>query len=169
MAEITFKGKKVTTTGWLPAVGSSAPDFKLTQGNLEDASLASFTGKVKILNIVPSLDTGVCAASARAFNKAADGLAGVVVLTISRDLPFAQKRFCEAEGIKAVVPLSELRDRSFGTAYGAAMLDGPLAGLLSRAVVVLDRDDVVVYTQQVPEITQEPDYAPALTAARKAL
>ncbi|MCX7027853.1 MAG: thiol peroxidase [Spirochaetes bacterium] len=169
MAAITFKGNKITTSGSLPAVGNRAPDFKLTRSDLADAGLSAFAGKVKILNIVPSLDTGVCAASARAFNKAADGLEGVVVLTISRDLPFAQKRFCEAEGIKAVVPLSELRDRKFGAAYGVEMLDGPLAGLLSRAVVVLGRDDKVVYTQQVPEIGQEPDYASALAAARKAL
>ncbi len=118
---------------------------------------------------MPSLDTGVCAASARAFNKAAENLGSVVVLTISRDLPFAQKRFCEAEGIKAVVPLSELRNREFGKKYGVEMTSGPLAGLLSRAVVVLNRDNKVVYTQQVPEIAQEPDYAAALAAARSAL
>jgi thioredoxin-dependent peroxiredoxin len=169
MAQITFKGNKVNTSGNLPALGSRAPDFRLTGGDLADLGLGAFSGKVKILNIVPSLDTGVCAASARAFNKAADGLAGVVVLTISRDLPFAQKRFCEAEGIKAVVPLSELRDRSFGEAYGVAMLDGPLAGLLSRAVVVLGKDDKVLYTQQVGEIAQEPDYASALAAVKRAL
>lgn len=169
MATITFKGNPVHTSGNLPAVGTKAPEFKLTRDSLADAGLADFAGKVKILNIVPSLDTGVCAASARAFNKAADSLGGAVVLTVSRDLPFAQKRFCEAEGIKAVVTLSELRDREFGKAYGAAMADGPLAGLLSRAVVVLDKADKVVYVEQVPEIAQEPDYASALAAARKAL
>ncbi len=169
MASITFKGNKVTTVGNLPALGGKAPDFSLTMGNLADVGLAEFADKVKILNIVPSLDTGTCAASARAFNKAADGMDGVVVLTISRDLPFAQKRFCEAEGIKAVVPLSELRNRDFGRNYGVEMKDGPLAGLLSRAVVVLDKDNRVTYTQQVPEIAQEPDYAAALAAAKKAL
>jgi thiol peroxidase len=158
MAAITFKGNKVNTSGNLPVVGVKAPDFKLTRGNLADVGLAAFSGKVKILNIVPSLDTGVCAASARVFNKAADGLEGVVVLTV-----------CEAEGIKAVVPLSELRDRAFGASYGAEMLDGPLAGLLSRAVVVIGKDDRVVYTQQVAEIGQEPDYASALAAAKKSL
>jgi len=169
MATITLKGNKVLTIGTLPALGAKAPDFSLTKGDLGDVGLSEFAGKVKILNIVPSLDTGTCAASARAFNKAADGMDGVVVLTISRDLPFAQKRFCEAEGIKAVVPLSELRHRDFGKSYGVEMKDGPLAGLLSRAVVVLDRDNKVTYTQQVPEITQEPDYASALAAAKKAL
>lgn len=169
MSTITFKGNPVHTSGSLPAVGAKAPDFRLTTGTLSEVSLADFAGKVKIVNIVPSLDTGVCAASARAFNKAADGLGGVVVLTVSRDLPFAQKRFCEAEGIKAVVPLSELRDRKFGAAWGAEMIDGPLAGLLSRAVVVLDKADKVVYVEQVPEIAQEPAYAAALEAAKKAL
>lgn len=168
MANITFKGNPVHTSGTLPAVGSKAPDFKLTTKNLTDVSLKDYAGKVKILNIVPSIDTGVCAASARAFNKAADQLGNAVVLTISRDAPFAQIRFCEAEGIRSVVTLSELRDRSFGEAYGAAMLDGPLAGLLSRAVLVLSSDDRVVYVQQVPEIAQEPDYASALAAAKQA-
>ncbi|MFA6366182.1 MAG: thiol peroxidase [Candidatus Hydrogenedentales bacterium] len=169
MAKITHKGNPISTVGTLPALGSKAPDFLLTKRDLSDASLADFAGMVKILNIVPSLDTGVCAASARAFNKAADGLGGAVVLTISRDLPFAQNRFCEAEGIKAVVPLSELRNRNFGKDYGVAILDGLLAGLLSRAVVVLDKDDKVAYTQQVPEIGQEPDYKSALEAAKKLL
>ncbi len=169
MAKITLKGNPISTIGYLPALGAKAPDFKLTKGDLSDASLSDFSGKVKILNIVPSLDTGVCAASARAFNKAADQLGGAVILTISRDLPFAQKRFCEAEGIEAVVPLSELRNRDFGKAYGVEIVDGPMAGLLSRAVVVLDAENKVVYTQQVPEIAQEPDYRGALDAARKAL
>lgn len=169
MATITFKGNPVHTLGDLPAMGSAAPDFSLTRGDLADIGLSAFAGKVKILNIVPSLDTGVCAASARAFNKAAENLGDVVVLTISRDLPFAQKRFCEAEGIKAVVPLAEMRDREFGRKYGVEMTSGPLAGLLSRAVVVLNKENVVVYTQQVPEIAQEPDYVGALAAAKAAL
>jgi len=169
MATIALKGTRISTIGTLPAVGSAARDFLLTRNDLSDAGLKDFPGKVKILNIVPSLDTGVCAASARAFNKAAEALGEVVILTISRDLPFAQKRFCEAEGIKAVITLSELRTRAFGASYGVEIVDGPMAGLLSRAVVVLGKDDKVVYTEQVPEITQEPDYQAALAAARKAL
>jgi len=169
MATITFKGNPVQTIGTLPAKGSKAPDFRLTGSDLKDVALADFSGRVKILNIVPSLDTGVCAASARAFNKAAASLGNVVILTISRDLPFAQKRFCEAEGIDKVITLSELRDREFGKAYGVEMTTGLLAGLLSRAVVVLDAQNIVVYTQQVPEIAQEPDYESALSAAKKAL
>jgi thiol peroxidase len=169
MATITFKGNPVQTSGTLPAKGTKAPDFRLTGSDLKDVGLADFAGRVKILNIVPSLDTGVCAASARAFNKAAASLGNVVILTISRDLPFAQKRFCEAEGIDKVVTLSELRDREFGKTYGVEMITGPLAGLLSRAVVVLNKDNTVVYTQQVPEIAQEPDYESALLAAKKAL
>lgn len=169
MANITHKGNPVHTIGNLPAVGSSAPDFSLTRNDLVDVGLKDFAGKVKILNIVPSLDTGTCAASARAFNKAAEALGDTAILTISRDLPFAQKRFCEAEGIKAVVTLSEMRSQNFGKAYGVVLADGVLAGLFSRAVVVLDRNNKVVYTQQVPEIGQEPDYNSALQAAKKAL
>jgi thiol peroxidase len=168
MATITFKGNPVHTSGELPKIGSKAPDFKLTKGDLSEVGLGQFDGKVCILNIVPSLDTGVCAASARAFNLKAKGLGNTVVLTISRDLPFAQKRFCEAEGIDTVIPLSELRDRAFGKAYGADMIDGPLAGLLSRAVVVVDPTGTIRYTQQVPEIAQEPDYDAALAAAKAA-
>lgn len=168
MATITFKGSSIHTSGELPKLGGSLPDFKLTTSGLSDVSLADFKGKTLILNIVPSLDTGICAASARAFNLKIKELGGALVLTVSRDLPFAQKRFCEAEGIDAVVTLSELRDRKFGEAYGVVMLDGPLAGLLSRAVVVADARGRVVYTEQVPEIAQEPDYARALAAARSA-
>ena len=168
MAEITFKGNKVTTSGTLPAVGSKAPEFKLTRGSLADVTLAEFAGKKKVLNIVPSLDTGVCAASARRFDQAASDLGDTVVLTISRDLPFAQKRFCSAEGLERIVTLSEVRNRDFGKAYGVEQVDGPLAGLLARAVVVLDANDKVVYAQQVPEITTEPDYDAALAAVKKA-
>jgi len=167
MATITLKGNPIHTSGELPAVGSKAPEFRLTRSDLSDASLADFAGFKKILNIVPSLDTGVCAASARRFNQEAAAVDGVRILTISRDLPFAQKRFCEAEGIDKVVTLSELRDREFGKTYGVEMITGPLAGLLSRAVVVLNKDNTVVYTQQVPEIAQEPDYESALLAAKK--
>lgn len=164
MATITFKGNPITTSGELPKVGQKAPDFQLTRGDLKDVGLAEFAGKKKILNIVPSLDTGICAASARRFNVEAAKLSNVVILTISDDLPFAMKRFCTAEGIEAVVPLSEMRHRDFGAAYGVRMTAGPLAGLLSRAVLVLDENDVVVYGEQVPEIAQEPDYEKALAA-----
>lgn len=168
MATITHRGATIHTSGELPKPGSRLPDFKLTKADLSDVGLADFKGKTLILNIVPSLDTGVCAASARAFNTRIKGMGGALVLTISRDLPFAMKRFCEAEGIDTVVPLSELRNRDFGTAYGATILDGLLAGLLSRAVVVADPAGKVVYTEQVPEIGQEPDYAKALAAAKAA-
>lgn len=166
MADITLKGNKVHTKGSLPAVGSRVPDFLLTRADFSDARLADFKGKRKILNIVASLDTGVCAASARRFNLEAAQLPNVVILTISNDLPYAQKRFCEAEGIKEVVTLSQLRNRDFGAAYGVEMTDGPLAGLLSRAVLVVDENDKVLDAQQVPEITQEPDYARAIAAVK---
>jgi len=169
MATITLKGNQIHTSGSLPPVGGGAPDFRLTKGDLSDASLADFAGKVKILNIVPSLDTSVCALSAKKFNEEIKNIGGAVVLNISRDLPFAQSRFCKAEGVDTVIPLSDLRDRSFGKAYGAEIVDGPMAGLLSRAVVVVDASNRVVYTQQVPEIGQEPDYAAAVAAAKKVL
>jgi len=164
VATITLKGNPIHTVGELPRPGSKAPDFRLTRGDLSDVTLADFAGKRKLLNIVPSLDTGVCAASARRFNLEASKVHGAVLLTISRDLPFAQKRFCEAEGIDGVVMLSELRDAKFGQDYGARIIDGPLASLLSRAVVVLDAQDRVVYVEQVPEIGQEPAYDKALAA-----
>ncbi len=166
MATIALKGNPIHTVGDLPALGTGAPDFSLTRGDLGDVSLKDFAGKRKLLNIVPSLDTGVCAASARRFNMEAAKVPGAVILTVSRDLPFAQQRFCEAEGIKEVVPLSELRDRDFGDDYGVRIADGPLAGLLSRAIVVLDEKDKVVYHEQVPDIVQEPDYEKALAALR---
>lgn len=164
MATVTLKGHTIHTSGELPKQGEQAPDFQLTGGDLGDKSLKDFAGKRKILNIVPSLDTGVCAASARRFNQEAAKLKNVVILSISNDLPFAQTRFCAAEGIKEVVSLSELRSRAFGDAYGVRISDGPMAGLLSRAVVVLDENDKVIYTEQVPEIAQEPDYEKALAA-----
>ncbi len=166
MANITLRGNPIHTAGELPKVGESAPDFKLTGANLKDVSLATFAGKKKILNIVPSLDTPVCATSTRHFNQDAGALPNVAVLVISNDLPFAQKRFCTTEGLANVVALSELRSRAFGDDYGARIADGPMAGLLSRAVVVIDEHDKVVYTEQVPEIAQEPDYAKALAAAK---
>ena len=166
MATIKLGGNEIHTVGELPKKGDKAPDFKLTRSDLKDVSLADYAGKKKILNILPSLDTGVCAASTRRFNEEAAKLGNTVILTISNDLPFAQKRFCEAEGIKEVVPLSELRARDFGEAYGVRIADGPMAGLMSRAVLVLDENDVVVHAEQVPEIAQEPDYASAFAAAR---
>lgn len=169
MASITHKGNRIHTAGELPAAGLRAPDFRLTGADLKDLGLRDFAGKVKILNIVPSLDTGVCATSARKFDAEIAKLPGAVLLTVSRDLPFAASRFCKAEGLANIMTLSEMRDRSFGKAYGVEILDGLLAGLLSRAVVVIDARDSVAYTEQVPEIGQEPDYAAALAAAGKAL
>ena len=166
MATITFKGDSIHTIGTLPSVGATAPDFLLTSGELSDVHLADYTGKKKILNIVPSLDTGVCATSARTFDKRVADLSDTVCLTISADLPFASSRFCKTEGVENVVTLSEMRDRAFGKDYGVEIIDGPLAGLLSRAVVVLDEDNVVRYTEQVPEIAQEPDYNAALDAVK---
>jgi thiol peroxidase len=164
MAEITFKGDPIHTCGSLPAPGTPAPAFSLTNGSLTDVSLDAFAGKKKVLSIVPSLDTGICAISTRAFNQRASSLADTVVLTISADLPFAQGRFCAAEGIKNVTSLSSFRSPEFGSDYGVTITDGPLAGLLSRAVVVLDAANNVLYTEQVPEIAQEPDYEAALAA-----
>lgn len=169
MATITLGGNPVHSSGELPTIGARLPDFRLTRSDLSDVSLADFKGKVLVINIVPSLDTGVCAASARAFNMRIKESAGALVLTVSRDLPFAQRRFCEAEGIDAVITLSELRDRSFGKDYGVELIDGPMAGLLSRAVIVADTTGRVVYVEQVPEIKREPDYGKALDAVRAAL
>jgi len=166
MANVTLKGNPIHTNGDLPKVGSKAPDFKLTANDLKDLSLADFAGKRKVLNIVPSLDTDVCATSTRKFNEKAGALPDTAVLIISADLPFASKRFCVAEGLKNVTPLSLLRDKKFAQDYGILLVDGPLAGLCSRSVVVLDKDDKVVYTQLVPEIVQEPDYEKALAALK---
>lgn len=166
MAKITFKGNAAHTAGTLPAVGSAAPDFKLTKSDLSDASLKDYLGKKVVLNIFPSLDTPVCAASVRRFNAEASKLDNTVVLCISRDLPFAQGRFCAAEGLNNVITASEYKDSSFSEAYGLRIQDGPLAGLLSRAVVVVDESGKVKYTEQVPEIVHEPDYAKALAALK---
>ncbi len=166
MAQVSFTGNPVRTNGELPAKGAKAPDFQLTAGDLSDKSLADFAGKRKILNIVPSLDTGTCATSTIKFNKQAADLADTVVLVVSADLPFAQGRFCSAEGVSNVVTLSMLRSKDFARDYGVLISDGPLAGLAARAVVVLDRDDNVVYTQLVAEIADEPDYAAALAAVQ---
>ena len=164
MAQTALQGNPVQLSGELPAVGSSAPDFSLTAGDLSDVSLASYAGKKKLLNIVPSLDTGVCAASTKKFNDMMAGRADAVALVISADLPFASGRFCSAEGITNVINLSMMRSRNFAKDYGVLIVNGPLAGITARAVVVLDADNRVVHTQLVPEITQEPDYAAAMAA-----
>jgi thiol peroxidase len=164
MAEITLKGNKINTVGNLPAVGSSAPDFVLTGKDLSDVKLSDLSGKKVVLNIFPSLDTEVCAASVRRFNAEAEKVDNTVVVCASLDLPFAHGRFCTTEGLENVVPASELRDRNFGDAYGVRIADGPLAGLLSRAVVVIDEAGKVAYTEQVPEIVEEPNYEAALKA-----
>jgi len=164
MATVTLKGNPIHTIGDLPSVGAKGPDFKLVDGDLKDVSLATFQGKKKVLNIVPSLDTSVCATSTRKFNEKAGSLRNTVVLVVSSDLPFASKRFCTTEGLKNVVPLSLMRSRDFAKAYGVLITDGPLQGITARAVVVLDESDKVVYRQLVPEIGQEPDYEAALKA-----
>ena len=163
MATITFKGNPIHTFGDLPQAGDDAPGFKLVAGDLSEKTLADFEGQRLILNIVPSVDTGICAASARRFNQEAAALENVKILTISADLPFAQGRFCAAEGIDAVVMLSTFR-ASFGEDYNVVITDGPFAGLLSRAVLVLDADHKVIHAEQVPEIAQEPNYQAALDA-----
>lgn len=166
MASVTFKGNPIQLAGSLPAVGSKAPAFELVAGDLSDKTLADFVGKRKVLNIFPSIDTPVCAASVRHFNQDAAALANTVVLCISADLPFAQGRFCGAEGIKNVTMLSTLRGGGFLRNYGVAIDGGPLTGLAARAVLVLDDNDKVLHAQLVPEIGQEPDYAAALAALR---
>jgi len=164
MATITLQGTPVETIGSLPAVGKPAPAFKLVKTDLSEADSREFAGKNIILNIFPSLDTSVCAASVRRFNKEASESPNTVVLCISADLPFAHKRFCEAEGLNDVIPLSVFRSPEFGRDYGVTFVSGPLSGLLSRAVVIIDRSGKVAYAEQVPEITQEPDYDEALLA-----
>jgi thiol peroxidase len=164
MAEVTLKGNVCHTNGDLPAVGSDAPAFTLTSGSLANVTLDDFTGKKKLLSIVPSLDTGVCAESTRKFNQAMAERGNAVALVISADLPFAQGRFCSAEGIENVVTLSMMRSRQFAKDYGMLLQDGGLAGITARGVVVLDENNKVIYTQLVPEITEEPDYDAALAA-----
>ena len=162
MASITLKGNPVSTVGELPAVGSSAPSFSGLKTDLSECTLADLTGKKVVLNVFPSIDTGVCAASTRHFNEAASSLDNTVVVCVSVDLPFALGRFCGAEGLENVIPLSVFRNPEFGSGYGVTITDGPLAQLLSRAVVVIDESGKVIYTEQVPEITQEPNYEAAL-------
>ena len=163
MANITLQENSINTCGDLPTVGSAAPAFTLANGKLEDVSLADFSGKKKILNIVPSLDTPTCATSTRKFNEQVGNMNNTVVLIVSADLPFAQGRFCEAEGLKDVIPLSTMRS-SFSDDYGVTIVDGPLAGITARAIVVIDENDQVTYTQLVGEIADEPDYDKALAA-----
>lgn len=164
MAQTKLGDNTVNTSGNLPEKGSNAPDFTLTGNDLKDVALSQFAGKKVVLNIFPSIDTGVCAASVREFNKRASDLKDTVVLCISKDLPFAMKRFCGAEGINNVITASDFRNRGFAKAYGVEMVDGALAGLLARAVVVIDEQGKVKYTQLVPAIGQEPDYDAALAA-----
>lgn len=163
MATITFLGKPLHTSGELPAVGSKAPDFSLVSTELVDVKLANYAGKRKVLNIVPSLDTPTCAASTRKFNQKASHLDNTVVLVVSADLPFAQSRFCETEGLKDVIPLSTFRS-NFAEEYGVKIADTLLAGLTARAVVIIDENDQVIYTQLVTDVAQEPDYESALAA-----
>jgi len=164
MATITLKGNPITTVGELPKVGTAAPDFRLVKIDLSEVSLKDFAGKKVVLSIFPSVDTPTCAASVRRFNLAASKLTNVVVLCVSRDLPFALKRFCAGEGIEQVICLSDMRDATFGTSYGVRITNGPIAGLFSRAIVVVDPTGKVVYTEQVAEVADEPDYAKALAA-----
>ena len=167
MATTNFKGQPVKLIGEFIQVGKVAPDFELVKTDLSSFSLKDLNGKNVILNIFPSLDTSVCATSVRKFNKMGAGLKDTVVLAISKDLPFAHARFCTTEGIENVIPLSDFRFSDFDESYGLRMADGPLAGLLARAVVVIGKDGKVAYTELVPEITQEPDYEKALAAVKE--
>ncbi len=164
MAKITLRGNPVNTSGSLPEKGSKAPAFSLVKSDLSTLTLDELAGKKVILNISPSLDTGICATAVRKFNVLAAGSENTVVLAITKDLPFAHGRFCSTEGISNVVTLSGFRDSAFGKAYGVDILDGPMAGLYARSIVVIDEEGKVVYTELVPEIVQEPDYDKALAA-----
>jgi len=164
MATITLEGNPVTTVGELPKLGSEAPVFTALKADLSECTLTDLRGNRVVLNIFPSIDTGVCATSTRRFNKEAGSLENTVVVCVSVDLPFALGRFCGAEGLDDVVPVSVFRNPEFGNSYGVTIADGPLAGLLSRAVVVIDEAGTIIYTEQVPEITSEPDYTSALSA-----
>ena len=164
MTKITLKGNSIHTSGELPKIGSLAKDFKLVANDLTIKTLNDFKGKKLVLNIFPSIDTGTCAASVRNFNKAAANLTNTSVLCISRDLPFAQARFCGAEGIENVFMLSDFNTGQFGKDYGLEIVDGPLAGLHSRCIVVINTEGLVIYTEQVSEITEEPNYKLALAS-----
>ncbi len=162
MATVTFKGSPVHTNGELPKIGSIAPDFILTDGELKDRTLKDFQGRKKLISIVPSLDTGVCALSAKKFNEAAKAHPEILVLFVSSDLPFAQKRLCAAESLENIKTLSMMRSKDFAKLYGVLIIDGPLEGLSARACLVLDENNKVLYTELVGEITQEPNYSHAL-------
>jgi len=164
MTSITLKGNPCNTNGELPSIGSKAPDFHLVDGELNDVYLANYSGKKKIFNIVPSLDTGTCATSTKKFNELASKHQDAVILIISADLPFAQQRFCNDEKLSNVIPLSMMRSRNFSKDYGVLITDGPLAGVAARSVVVVDENDKVIYTQLVSEIIDEPDYDAAIKA-----
>jgi thiol peroxidase len=166
MATTRFKGNDVHTSGSLPSVGQKAPDFKVVGSDLSELTLASFAGKTLILNIFPSIDTAVCATSVRKFNESASSVPNATVLCVSMDLPFAHNRFCGAEGLKNVKTASDFRYQDFGKAYGVRLIDGPLAGLLARSVVVVGPDGTVKHSELVPDIGQEPNYEAALAAAR---
>ncbi|MDW3209421.1 MAG: thiol peroxidase [Reichenbachiella sp.] len=164
MATITLKGNPINTIGSLPANGTQAPDFDLIKNDLSHISLADYKGSRVILNIFPSIDTGICAASVRTFNEKAAGLANTKILCVSRDLPFAQARFCGAEGIDSVETVSDFASGKFGKDYQVTIADGPMANLHSRAIVILDEEHKVIYSEQVPEIVQDPDFEKALAA-----
>jgi thiol peroxidase len=167
MASITLGGNPINTNGTLPNIGTSAPDFKLVKTDLSIATLADFKGSKLVLNIFPSIDTGTCATSVRTFNAKASSLENTKVLCISRDLPFAQKRFCGAEGLENVINLSDFNTGSFGKDYGLEITDSVLAGLHSRVVIVLDENGTILHTEQVSEIADEPNYEAAITALVK--
>ena len=166
MAKITLKGNVIKTVGKLPEVGKKAPKFKLVGTDLSESKLKDFHGKKVLLNITTSLDTGICATSLRKFNQEGAKLDNTVVINISKDLPFAQARFCGAEGIENAITLSAFRTEKFGKKYGVTIKTGPMKGLLSRAVVAVNEDGEVIYTEQVPEIVQEPNYDAAISALK---
>jgi thioredoxin-dependent peroxiredoxin len=165
-SSVMLKGNPVDVAGNLPQIGSTAPNFTLVDSALADVTLDSFAGKRKVLNLFPSVDTPTCASSVRAFNKLASSMENTVVINISADLPFAQKRFCAAEGIENVVNLSTMRGRDFLMNYGVLLFSSKLAGLAARSVIILDENDIVKYIELVPEITQEPDYDAAVAALK---
>jgi thiol peroxidase len=164
MAAITLRNAPIRLSGELPEIGTIAPDFELIDADMREVSLKDFAGSRVVLNVFPSIDTSTCATSVRKFNERASGLYNTKVLCISRDLPFAQKRFCGAEGIENVVNLSDFKDGSFGRAYGIEMLDGKLSGLHARAVIVLDQSHKIVHTELIAELADEPNYNAALAA-----
>lgn len=164
MTEITLQGNKINTNGEIPKVGSQAPEFILVDSDLNDVSLSNFEGKNIILNVIPSLDTPVCQKSTKIFNEKASVLSDVVVLAVSADLPFAMKRFCAAESINSVKPMSMMRSRNFAKDYGVLIIDGPLSGITARAVIVIDKEKKIIHSELVQEIANEPDYDAALNS-----